>query len=141
MTATDGEPVAAPPQHTGGSHRSAIDLTRISALHVAVLALLSAVSPLVPHLSASSLWLGGMLMAANVWLLKLATQVLMTGAGEGSSGRVGLAVGAFVLHFGLFLGLAAALLWRLPIEPMSFAAGVTSLLVACVIEAVCFGKR
>ena len=45
-----------------------------------------------------------------------------------------LAVAAFVLKFGLFLGLLAALFWRLPIEGMSFALGVTLLLVACVLE-------
>ena len=47
-----------------------------------------------------------------------------------------VAVAAMLLKFGLFLGLLGMLLWHVPIEGMSFAAGVTLLLVACVLEAL-----
>jgi predicted benzoate:H+ symporter BenE len=49
-------------------------------------------------------------------------------------GPAAVAVAAMLLKFGLFVGLLGMLFWRLPIEGMSFAAGVTLLLVACVLE-------
>jgi hypothetical protein len=79
--------------------------------------------------------LGGLVMGANFWLLRIITNVLRPGSLDpGKRGRVVLAVAAMTLKFGLFLGLLAALFWRLPIEGMSFALGVTLLLVACLLE-------
>ena len=83
-----------------------------------------------------SVLLGGAVMGINFWLLQLISTFLRPDALDPAKrGRAALAVAAFVLKFGLFIGLLAALFWHLPIEGLSFALGVTLLLVACVIEA------
>lgn len=113
-----------------------IDLARIGKWHVGLLGLAGGVAYATHWIEPGSLLLGGAVMGVNFYLLKLIAGALRPDAHEpGKRGRTVLAVGAFVLKFGLFLGLLAALFWRLPIEGMSFACGVTVLLVACVIEA------
>lgn len=42
--------------------------------------------------------------------------------------------------FALLLGLVVVVFLKLPLEPMSFAAGATTLLLACVLEALLFGE-
>lgn len=87
-----------------------------------------------------SLLLGGAVMGVNFVLLALIAHLLHGGTTKPPGrGRTALGVAAIVLKFGLFLGLLAALFWHLPIEGMSFALGVTLLLVACVIEAARHG--
>lgn len=114
-----------------------VDLGRITKIHVAGL-LAGVVLGVTTHwLEPWSLLLGGGVMALNVWLLKLVTNVLISGGSDSQNSRkAALAVGGFVLHFGIFLGMAAALFWRVPVDAMSFAVGITMLLAACVIEAV-----
>jgi hypothetical protein len=112
-----------------------IDLTRIGTFHVILLALVGAVAYATRWADAGSVLLGGLVMGANFWLLRIITNVLRPGWLEASARRrVALAVAAMTLKFGLFLALLAALFWRLPIEGMSFALGVTLLLVACLLE-------
>lgn len=119
----------------------AIDLSRITAIHLALLAIAAAACMALGRGQVAGIVLGGAVMALNVWLLKWVTGVLVAGGKDGEgSGKRGLAVFGFVLHFGMFLGLAAALFWRLPIDAPSFAVGVTILLIACVIEAVRVGR-
>ncbi len=114
----------------------AIDLTRIGKLHVGLLGATGGVAYATHWVEPGSLLLGGAVMGANFYLLRLITHLLRPDALDAAKrGRAALAVGAFVLKFGLFLGLLAALFWRAPIEGMSFAVGVTLLLVACVLEA------
>jgi hypothetical protein len=79
--------------------------------------------------------LGGAVMGANFWLLRLITNILRPASSEsGQRIRAVVAVAAFVLKFALFIGLIALLFWRMPIEGMSFALGATLLLVACLLE-------
>jgi hypothetical protein len=112
----------------------AIDLTRIGKLHVGLLATTGSAAYATGWVEPRSLLLGGAVMGMNFWLLKLITDVLRPNE-RPSHVRTVLAVGAMTLKFAVFLGLLAALFWRLPIEGMSFACGVTLLLVACLIEA------
>ena len=113
-----------------------VDLTRIGKLHVGLLAGSGGVAYATRWVDPGSLILGGAVMGLNFWLLRLIGKLLQPGTLDaGKRGRAALAVAAFVLKFGLFIGLLAALFWRAPIEGMSFALGVTLLLVACVIEA------
>lgn len=86
----------------------------------------------------ASLLFGGAVMAVNLWLMRVMTDGMLRGGAteDGGGRRVGLAVGAMVLKFGLFLGVVAVLLSRLPIDGMSFAVGVTLLLAACVAGSV-----
>ena len=114
-----------------------IDLRRIGKLHVALLVGVGAVVYATRWGEASSVMLGGAVMGLNFWLLQWISTLLRPDAFDpGKRGRAGLAVAAFVLKFGLFIGLLAALFWRVPVEGMSFALGVTVLLVACVVEAL-----
>lgn len=123
----------------------AVDLTRISLLHLALLAGAGALTYATRWGDPSSVLLGGAVMGANFYLLRLITNLLRPDEFDPNKrGRAMLAVGAFVLKFALFLVLLAALFWRLPIEGMSFAAGVTLLLVACVLEVArheCFDAK
>ena len=112
-----------------------IDLTRISMIHVALIGLTAGLAVLTRWIEPTSLLLGGAVMGANFVLLRWITNVLRATASEpGATWRVAMAVMAMTLKFVLFLGLLAALFWRLPIEGMSFALGVTLLLVACLVE-------
>jgi len=113
-----------------------IDLTRISLFHVGLLGLTVAIAYATRVAEPASLLLGGAVMGANFVLLRWITNVVRLAAGGDpvDGRRIGLAVAAMTLKFGLFLGLLAALFWRLPIEGMSFALGVTLLLVACLVE-------
>lgn len=114
----------------------AVDLTRIGKLHVGLVGATGGVAYATHWMEPGSVLLGGAVMGANFYLLRLIAWLLRPDAFDPEKrGRVALAVAAFVLKFGLFLGLLAALFWRLPIEGMSFALGVTLLLVACVLEA------
>jgi hypothetical protein len=113
----------------------AIDLTRIGKLHVGLLGATGGVAYATHWAEPVSLLLGGAVMGVNFWLLRLLTNVLRPGDGQGGSRtRAAVAVAAMTLKFTLFLGLLAALFWRVPIEGMSFAGGVTVLLVACLLE-------
>lgn len=114
----------------------AIDLTRIGKLHFGLLGATGSVAYATHWVEPGSVLLGGVVMGANFYLLRLITHLLRPDALDAAKrGRAALAVGAFVLKFGLFLGLLMAVFWRVPIEGMSFALGVTLLLVACVLEA------
>ena len=113
-----------------------VDLTRIAKIHVALLAGAVALALATRWMDAASVLLGGAVMGLNLWLLRIIAGALSAATDPQRQGRVGLALGAILLKFGLFLGLIGALFWRLPVEGMSFAVGVTLLLVACVVEAV-----
>lgn len=113
-----------------------IDLGRIARAHIALVAGASILSYASGRLAPGSIVLGGALMGANLWLMNVMVGAIVRAVAEpGGSGGAGWAVVAMSLKFGLFLGLIAALFWRLPIEGMSFALGSTLLLVACVLEA------
>ena len=117
------------------SRTMAIDLTRIIKFHAGLLAVAGALAYATRWAEPGSVLLGGLVMGANFWLLRIITNVLHPGGLDPSKrGRVTLAIAAMTLKFGLFIGLLAALFWNLPIEGISFALGVTLLLVACLLE-------
>jgi len=112
-----------------------VDLTRILKLHVGLLGATGGLAYATHSLQVGSLLLGGAVMGLNVWLLRLMTNGLRPGILDPGRGlHVAVAVGAFVLKFAVFVGLAGLLFWRLPIEGLSFATGVTLLLIACLLE-------
>ena len=113
----------------------AVDLTRITKLHVGLVGATSTLAYATHWGEPGSLVLGGAVMGANFWLLRLMTNFLRPSPSPTAARRrAALAVAAMTLKLGLFLGLLGLLFWRVPIEGMSFAAGVTLLLVACVFE-------
>ena len=115
----------------------AVDLGHIGRVHVGLTATAAAVAWLTLWADAGSILLGGAVMGANFWLLRAIGRLVGRAAAEpGKRAWGALALAAMTLKFALFLGLLAALFWRLPIAAMSFALGVSLLLVACVLEAL-----
>lgn len=114
----------------------AIDVTRISKLHVGLVGAATAMGLATHWVAPGSVLLGGAVMGANFYLLRMITNVVRPARRDQvvRRTRVVLAVAAFVLKFCLFMGILFALFWRLPIEGLSFALGVTLLLVACLLE-------
>jgi len=113
-----------------------VDLTRIGKLHVGLVIAAGAMVAATQWGEPGSLILGGAVMGANFWLLHIIISALCRSAAHPDrQPQVTLGMVGMCLKLALFLGLLAALFMRLPIEGMSFAAGVTLLLVACVIEA------
>jgi O-antigen/teichoic acid export membrane protein len=122
---------------TDAEGATGVDLTRIAKIHVSLLAGAVVLAMVTRWMDAASVLLGGAVMGANLWLLRLIARALARAAADPQrQGQVGLALVAILLKFVLFLGLIAALFWRLGIEGVSFAVGMTALLVACVVEAV-----
>lgn len=118
----------------------AVDLRRVATIHGALLLLVAGAAYATHWAEAGSVLLGGAVMAANLGLLSWIAGALAPSPGaEPGRGKTALAIAALVLKFGLFLGLLALLFWRLPIDVVGFAAGVTVLLVACVVAAL-FGS-
>ena len=75
---------------------------------------------------------GGLIMQINFWLLKKIVSLLLFRTGEGQHKRRGAAF--LVIAKGMiFLLLLGALFIRYPIEPLSFIAGVSLLVVTCMI--------
>lgn len=107
-----------------------IRLEQIERVHFALIAVVSAVAALTGWFGAGSVALGGGVMAANVWLLKQITRRLLT-PGDATA-RPGVVLLLVLAKFSIFLGLLGLLFWRVPLDPMAFAAGATLLMVACV---------
>ena len=113
----------------------AIDLTRILKLHVGLVGAGGGLSYVTHWGAPGRLLLGGAVMGLNFWLLRIVTNVLQPSVLDAAKpGRAAAAIAALTLKFGLFLGLLGMLFWRVRIEGMSFAVGVTLLLVACLLE-------
>ena len=75
---------------------------------------------------------GGIIMQVNFWLLKKIVSFLLFRTGEGQQGRRG-AVFLVIAKGLIFLLLLSALFIRYPIQPLSFMAGVSLLVVTCMI--------
>jgi hypothetical protein len=79
-----------------------------------------------------SFLLGGGIMQANFWLLKKTVRVVLSPSREGGSGKARAAIW-FLAKGAIFLLLLSALFIRYPVQPGSFALGVSLLLLTCVI--------
>jgi len=108
-------------------------LENVERLHVGLLALVVGFALLTRWLAPWSVLLGGAVMGLNFWLMR---QLFARLLAHDSMRRGLVAVGLVVLKFALFLGLLALLLWRVPLDGISFACGTTLLLVACLVEAL-----
>jgi hypothetical protein len=79
-----------------------------------------------------SFLVGGILMQVNFWLLKKIVSLLLFQTGEGQQGKRGATF--LVIAKGLiFLLLLSAMFVRYPIQPLSFMAGVSLLVLTCMI--------
>jgi hypothetical protein len=106
-------------------------LQDIERLHVVLLAALVCAAYASGLFAPRSVLLGGAVMGGNFWLMRQLATRLFT-----PNGRPVMVLGLMLVKFTLFLGLLAALFWRLPIDPLAFGIGATALLVACVVVAL-----
>jgi hypothetical protein len=98
-----------------------------------LLALLITLAP-GKFVEAEGLLIGGLFMGVNFLLLSYGVAwVLMPLAGKG---RVKAGVGLLILKIAIFLTLLAALFFRLQVDPISFALGFSTLLLAILLEAI-----
>lgn len=77
---------------------------------------------------------GGALATGNLHLIRATVSRLIARAGKTAPG-----VGLVVLKLGLMVALVAGAFHRLPVEPVPFAAGLSMLLVAVLLDACVFG--
>jgi len=79
-----------------------------------------------------SLLIGALFMGVNFLLLSYGIKWVLTPFAE--KGRIKAGISLLVLKMVLFLGLVSVLLLRVQLDPLSFAIGFSSLLVAIVLE-------
>jgi len=87
-----------------------------------------------------SFLIGGLLMQVNFWLLKKIVSLLLFRTGDGQHQRRG-AIFVIVSKGLIFLLLLSALFIRYPIEPLSFMAGVSLLVMTCMIVSLLDSKN
>jgi hypothetical protein len=78
------------------------------------------------------LLIGGLFMGVNFLLLSFGVAWVLTPLA--SRGRVRAGVGLLVLKIGIFLGLLAALFFRVQLDALSFALGFSTLILAVLVE-------
>lgn len=78
--------------------------------------------------------IGGVFMGLNFLLLGYGVASLITPLA--SRGRIKTGIGLLVLKIIIFLGLLSTLFFRVNIDPISFAVGFSTLLLAIVFETV-----
>jgi hypothetical protein len=111
-------------------HESAV--LRIELWHAAILVSLFLLLAPVEILEPRALFLGGLFMALNFLLLSYGVQRVL--APFATKRRIQTGVFLLVLKLVLFLGLLSALFFRINVDAVSFAVGVSCLLLAAVLE-------
>ena len=107
---------------------------RIELVHVILIAGLWLAFLSTNMVEAKSLILGGLFMGINFLLLTFGSRsVLAPFAGRG---RVKTGIALLVVKTIIFLGLGSVLLFRVKLEPLSFALGFSCLLVAITFERI-----
>jgi hypothetical protein len=112
-----------------------IDLARVGRLAALITVVVAAGSALSGLGEPASVLLGGFVMVANYYLIRMLVSRLI---GPDHSTRK--AAIAFIAKLAVMILLVTGALYQFPIEPGSFAVGATSLLVAIVLEACLFGE-
>jgi hypothetical protein len=111
-----------------------VTVLRIEILHVIlVIALWAALFP-ISIVEPRSLFIGALFMGANFLFLTYGIRWVL--APFADKGRIKAGIALLVLKMALFLGLGALLLFRVNLEPLSFALGFSSLLVAITCERI-----
>jgi hypothetical protein len=110
-----------------------IRLETIERLHIGLLGAASLIGALSGLAGPGSVLLGGAVMGGNFWLLRQTVGRLLTPARRGQRRAIFFLM---TVKFAIFLGLLALLFWRVPLDPMGFAAGATMLPLACLIVAL-----
>ena len=112
-----------------------VSLSRISTGTGLLVCVLSIVAGLSGIGDPSSLVLGGAFMLADLHLIRmLVSRLIAPGMSQGWT------VLLLVTKFLFVIVLIAAVMYQFPVEPMSFAAGASVLLVVIVLDASVFGS-
>ncbi len=116
----------------------AVELERIERVHLGLIGAASCAGWATGWMGPGSVALGGGVMAANVWLLKTISRRVLT---PGASERPGVVLLLVLAKFSIFLALLGIMFWRMPLDPMAFAAGASLLMVACLWAAMMSGSE
>ncbi len=109
-------------------------ILRIEAWHGILLAVLVGILSFAQWGDTLSLLAGGVFMGVNFWLLSYGIALVLTPLGR--NGRVKIGVGLLALKTVIFLALLIALFSRFTLDAVSFALGVTMLILAILVEGV-----
>lgn len=109
-------------------------ILRIEIWHGILVALLVGILSFAKWGDTLSLLAGGIFMAVNFWLLSYGVALVLTPLGR--NGRVKIGIGLLALKTVIFLGLLTALFSRVTLDAVSFALGVTMLILAILVEGV-----
>lgn len=109
-------------------------ILRIEVWHGILVALLVGILSFAKWGDTLSLLAGGIFMAVNFWLLSYGVALVLTPLGR--NGRVKIGIGLLALKTVIFLGLLTALFSRVTLDAVSFALGVTMLILAILVEGV-----
>ncbi|MGE5059875.1 MAG: hypothetical protein ACM3N3_11575 [Betaproteobacteria bacterium] len=109
-------------------------ILRIETWHGLMLAVLFVAMWRSKVLDPMAILIGGVFMGLNFLLLGYGVASLITPLA--SRGRIKTGIGLLVLKIIIFLGLLSTLFFRVNIDPISFAVGFSTLLVAIVFETV-----
>jgi hypothetical protein len=115
-----------------------VSLTRISRLTIVITLLLMLASAATSAAQTWSVAAGGVVMLVNFHLLRWLVSLLIRPA-SASTARA-WAIGLLSLKLALGVGVVAAVFYKFPVEPLAFAAGASTLLVAAVLEAAWIGE-
>jgi hypothetical protein len=107
-------------------------ILRIELWHVFLLAALLVFLAPTRLIDSKSVLFGGLFMAVNFWLLSYGVAWVLRPLG--SKGRVKAGVGLLVLKIVIFLGLLTTLFFRFNIDAVSFSLGVSTLILAILLE-------
>jgi len=108
-------------------------LREIERLHLGLLAAAACTAYLTGWLEPASLLLGGIVMLVNLRLLgALVARVIA----PDRTRKPATAMALILAKLALFVGLVALLMSRLPLDPLAFALGTTTLLVAITLSAL-----
>jgi hypothetical protein len=109
-------------------------ILRIELCHIALLLVLLAVLGPAKLVDPAGLLAGGLFMGINFLLLSFGVAWVLTPlAGKG---RVKMGVGLLILKIVVFLALLSTLFFRFEFDPVSFALGFSTLILAIVFESV-----
>lgn len=109
-------------------------ILRIETWHGLMLAVLFVAMWRSKVLDPMAILIGGVFMGLNFLLLGYGVASLITPLA--SRGRIKTGIGLLVLKIIIFLGVLSTLFFRVNIDPISFAVGFSTLLVAIVFETV-----
>lgn len=107
-------------------------ILRIELWHgLLLLMLLAALAP-AKWVDPAALLAGGIFMGINFLLLSLGVAWLLTPLAN--NGRIKAGIGLLMLKIVIFLGLLTTLFFRFDLDPVSFALGFSTLILAIVVE-------